>query len=262
VSPDYSEDIMQQVAITDIIYQLQGKLEGDDLELVHFLGHCLSYLDKNYSQNYQDIFALMESNPPGPNHGGVYVEFGATDGKTSSNTYLLHELGWGGALAEPNPVWHDKLRTNRASDNTLISNKCIHIETGTVEFRAPASADLGTIVGYGDILGRDDYDTEIKASPIIKVETIRLVDFLTQAFAKPTIIDYMSVDTEGSELDLLTNFFKDPESDKWDIRTLTIEHNYNDQIRDDIHRLMVSKGYKRKYTQISRWDDFYVKEKQ
>jgi len=49
-------------------------------------------------------------------NGSFFVEFGATDGLTINNTTALekhHE--WHGILAEPNPIWHEKLGQNRAA---------------------------------------------------------------------------------------------------------------------------------------------------
>ena len=66
----------------------------------------------SHAQMFQDLWALFETDMK---RGGYFVEFGATDGREISNTYLLEkDYGWQGILAEPNPVWHDALRTNRA----------------------------------------------------------------------------------------------------------------------------------------------------
>lgn len=51
------------------------------------------------SQASQDVFALVAN---GFKRGGYFVEFGATNGKSISNTYVLEkEFGWTGIVAEP-----------------------------------------------------------------------------------------------------------------------------------------------------------------
>jgi D-alanyl-D-alanine dipeptidase len=64
----------------------------------------------------------------------------------------------------------------------------------------------------------------------------------------------MSIDTEGSEFDILSSY-----SFSRDIKLLTIEHNYTDQ-RYLIYSLMISKGYVRILEELSHWDDWYIKE--
>jgi hypothetical protein len=96
---------------------------GEELK---FIGHCLANANDSQSQNYQDIFVLYETNYK---RDGYFVEFGATDGISISNTLLLQEkYGWQGILAEPNPYWHEALEKNRSHQH--ISKECVYSETG------------------------------------------------------------------------------------------------------------------------------------
>jgi FkbM family methyltransferase len=180
-----------------------------------------------------------------------FVEFGATDGKTSSNSYLLEQkYGWSGILAEPNPIWHEKLHKNRSCN---ITEKCVFSKSGeTLEFLMTDAADLATIKGFG----RDDeFKAEREKAKTISVETISLYDMLDE-YGAPEVIDFMSVDTEGSEYGILNAFFQ--KNDKYEVRCITVEHNFT--MRDKLFELMTANGYKRKFMEISRWDDFFVKE--
>src|SRR5690606_11147840 len=81
-----------------------------------------------------------------------------------------------------------------------------------------------------------------------KLMTVSLNDFLIQNMA-PKNIDYLSIDTEGSEYEILASF---PFSE-WDIEFITVEHNYT-PMRDKIFDLMTSNGYRRIK---SKFDDWY-----
>ena len=68
------------------------------------------------------------------------------------------------------------------------------------------------------------------------------------------MIDYLSIDTEGSELDILNNF----DFNSYQFRVITCEHNYSSN-RDKIYNLLSNNGYKRVMTDISQFDDYYIK---
>jgi hypothetical protein len=84
------------------------------------------------------------------------------------------------------------------------------------------------------------------------VESISLSDLLALHKA-PQKIDYLSVDTEGSELEILSNF-----DFNISIDIITVEHNYHQSNRERIRLLLTSKGYERILEKFSSWDDWYV----
>ncbi len=84
------------------------------------------------------------------------------------------------------------------------------------------------------------------------VRTISLVDMLKKHNA-PSVIDYLSIDTEGSEFEILSAF----DFSKYQFNAITCEHNYA-PIRDDIHSLLSQHGYRRVFPHISQCDDWYV----
>ena len=168
---------------------------------------------KSFAQLRQDLWVLHETRHK---RNGYFVEFGAADGVNLSNTCLLErEFGWRGILAEPNPAWHAALRQNRKAD---IDLRCVFGRSGErVAFAATKHPELATIVGYefndGHRLARQD-------RTVVEVETVSLNDLLTQHDA-PHEVDYISIDTEGSELDILAPFdFK-----RWNVTLFSVEHN-------------------------------------
>lgn len=225
-----------------------------EIELPQFIGWCLLNMKDSHAQNYQDLWALYEFIHKFPAiKEGFFVEFGASDGITGNNTYLLEtKHKWDGLLIEPHPMWLKKLRNNRKCS---IDDRCIYTSTGSrVEFvLAPeTAADLSTIEGYG----QDDQYAEVrKLGERMSVPTITLKDVLVEHNA-PGQIDYISVDTEGSEYDILVKFFEENQ-DTYVVHSWTIEHNFNDEVRNKIYQLMTANGYERVFSFMSRWDDFY-----
>lgn len=197
------------------------------------------------SQLGQDLWVLEQT---GYKRGGFFVEFGATDGVILSNTLLLEtEFGWNGILAEPNPGFFARLEQNR---NCTLSPDCIMGETGQ-EVTFVLADEYGGVAEFGV----EDAHVERRrafqdANHVLTLTTISLDDFLRK-YNAPRRIDYMSIDTEGSEYEILRHF----PFDDWDIRLMTIEHNYA-PLRADIRALMESNGYACREEQ---WDDWYYK---
>lgn len=233
-----------------LVYDLKDKKipipNEDDLE---FIGRCMSRFSKTNSQNFQDVFALYTKKQNSP---GVFVEFGACDGIEGSNTYVLEkEFDWTGCLAEPNPVWHKAFMSNRPHSDKCLS--CVWTESNnTLYFKDTEHKQLSTIVGYGN---DDEHAQQRQFATQIEVNTISLIDFLN-THSPSDAIDYMSVDTEGSEYDILEQFFRDNKG-QFKINAMSIEHNYM-PVREKIYNLMVTNGYERKYVFMSRWDDYFV----
>ena len=84
----------------------------------------------------------------------------------------------------------------------------------------------------------------------IDVKTITLLDILNKASA-PSFIEYMSLDTEGTEFEILKNF----DFEKYTFGLIDVEHNYLEPRRTMIRDLLVSNGYI--YLGENKWDDMY-----
>lgn len=227
-----------------------------ETEEYEFFSFCVSFMQKynGASQNFQDAWALYRhSRLP----GGLryFVEFGAYDGIYASNSLVLQkQLGWNGILCEPNPNWKSqllKLRHNPPHVH-VETDHCITEKTGDkVSFLITEKSDFSTIQGYQ----YTDYNSQHRENNTMSVTlpTLSLNDLL-QKYKAPEYIDFMSVDTEGSELDILHAF----DFEKYYVRQICIEHNFH-PIRERIYQFMTSKGYRREFTEFSRWDDFYIK---
>lgn len=204
-----------------------------------------SIQSKSTSQIGQDIFVLHELKFK---RDGYFVEFGAANGKDLSNTYMLEkEMGWTGIVAEPAIIWREDLIANRSCK---ISFDCVWTTSDQMlEFNEVSAPELSTIGSFSESDGHAQTRQEGKK---YNVYTVSLVDLLKQ-FNAPKEIDYLSIDTEGSEFEILSAF----NFDAYKIKTITCEHNFT-PMRDKILELLVSKGYTRKYQEMSQFDDWYV----
>ena len=195
------------------------------------------------SQLGQDVWVLERT---GFKRGGFFVEIGATDGVLLNNTLLLErEFGWRGICIEPNPTSFEQLRANR-SCRTVPD--CVGPVTGDeVEF---IFADV--YGGIADYAHEDSHAPKRQAyraaGQYAKLTTISLDDLLTK-YGAPRKIDYLSIDTEGSELAILKAF----PFDEWEIELLTVEHNFTKQ-RGEIRTLLEGFGY---VCEEHEWDDWY-----
>jgi FkbM family methyltransferase len=179
-------------------------------------------------------------------NGGFYVEMGATDGVELSNTVFLEKrFGWNGILAEPAICWHKKLRINRP--NSSIDIRCVYGVSGMeLEFRE--TGGLSTLKGYGN----DSMAVMRRWAKSYVVKTININDLLTFHSAPP-VIDFISIDTEGSEYSIIKQF----DFNKWCVNFFSIEHNYGVN-RDLVVQHMRQNGYVRVLKSISLCDDYFI----
>ena len=213
----------------------------------HFTNYCAINFMNSHAQLFQDLLVIFLLKGK---RDGFFVEFGATNGRDLSNTFALEQrLGWGGILAEPAKRWHTALKANRKA---AIDTRCVWSETGAqLEFKETEIAEFSTLSSLVD----KDFNKSgrVKGTTYL-VDTVSLNDLLKTHNA-PREIDYLSIDTEGSELPILQAFnFTD-----YDIRIVTVEHNFVEPNRHEVFKLLTAKGFVRLFKPLSKFDDWYVK---
>ncbi len=205
-------------------------------------GKLIRLLEKSKSQLRQDLVVLSYLKFK---KNGFFVEFGAADGINLSNTYLLEsEFSWTGILTEPAKAWQPALELNR---NCFIDSRCVLAESNQIvrfvehEFRECSAVEHDSSKG-----------TKFRSTHIYEVKSVSLNDLL-ETYSSPTIIDFLSIDTEGTEYEILSSV----DLDKYTFRFISCEHNFSKN-REKIYLLLSSKGYKRVLTDYSEFDDWYV----
>lgn len=219
-----------------------------DLDLIleypeQLVKQAVSTLPFSKSQLRQDIFVLLQSDFK---RGGFFVEFGATNGIDLSNTYLLEKnFEWKGIVAEPAKSYQPYLIQNRSCQMSF--NAVWSVSGKILPFFEMQDAV------YSRLKVATDQNESVLSSLTYEVKTTSLVDLLLR-FNAPDHIDYLSIDTEGSELDILSTF----DFNKYSFGCITIEHNYSSN-RDQIFNLLTEAGYLRVLTRYSEFDDWYIK---
>jgi FkbM family methyltransferase len=211
--------------------------------------------DKNFSQANQDLFVLYFTHYA--EKKGFYLEIGAGDGVTISNTYLLEKLGWQGIIVDPVNYNSENIKLRKC----IKDNRAVYSKSGLkLPFFAVEPNPEYTMQGenFSGILEHIGDHNKTLPNKIINVETVSLNDLLEQ-YNAPNKIDYISIDTEGSEFEIINNF----DFNKYDVEIFTIEHNQAN-FRNDIIKLLNDKGYFRlpNLSQggfVVQYEDWFIK---
>jgi FkbM family methyltransferase len=198
-----------------------------------------------YSQIGQDLAVLKHYKNK---RSGYFVEIGASDGIAFSNTYLLEkEFGWKGVCVEALPEKFKQLCKNRPTA-VCIEKAVFNRSNLTLKFDIAHSFDM--------LSGISEYITERWSERVklncttIDVKTITLTELLNEAKA-PAFIDYLSLDTEGSEFEIL----KAHDFSKYKFGLIDVEHNYIEPTRTNIRNFLILNGYS--YKCENQFDDCY-----
>jgi FkbM family methyltransferase len=202
-------------------------------------------------QLLQDLWVISE-------HGvtnGFFLDIGAGHPIHISNTYNLQEyFGWSGVIVEPNPEFsllHNRLRTSR---NIEILRLGI----------TPESSKSMNYVDDGEFSGNPKYypgDIHSKNNKIrnrkkiVTVPSMGIKDLITQQ--KIRSIDYLNVDIEGGELELIKAF----PFNYCKVHLVTIEHNFRDHDQREIYEFLKLNSFRRVLNDQTEWDGFYVNER-
>ena len=145
-------------------------------------------------------------------HGGYFIEIGAGDGETNSSCYFFERYReWRGLTVEPARVYHDKIRSCRASLLPVaVTNITSSITNGSGRgaiFYESAKPERSGLKGTLENNKEGDEWTRFGFKSY-KVDTITLYDMCCQQSA-PDHIDYCAIDCEGGECEILSTYFEE-----------------------------------------------------
>jgi FkbM family methyltransferase len=201
-----------------IRYHIIRPIINESIELLVVNGQSIN----SYSQCGEDLVidALLQKDK------GFYIDVGANDPVRFSNTKRFYDKGWQGFVIEPNPDLCQKFRDVRPNDT--VWNIGIGIMANTLPFYNVSSNTLSSFNKEDAVRGCKEHGEKIINTISIEVKPLRDLPL-------PGRIDFMSIDTEGNELDVLR-------SHNWaimpEIIVVEIQTNTN-----QIYNFLVDKGY-------------------
>lgn len=175
---------------------------------------------ESFAQVKQDLILL---DLIGPN--GYFIDLAANDAKDLTNTLVLERHGWKGLCVEPNPIyWYGLSHRKCTVVGALVGGTKQKVQ---VKFRGV----------YGGIMGNmDNKLANRKKEPDADPEdryTSPIKEML-QIYQVPQSIDYLSLDVEGSEYEIMKDF----PFEGYRIKILTVERPSK-----ALKELLISKGY-------------------
>jgi FkbM family methyltransferase len=173
-------------------------------------------------QERQLIHEFFEGTPT-----PFFVDVGAADPEFGSQTWDLEQAGWSGFLVEPRPDMAEKLRRSRRA--TVYEVAC------SSPANVGRSMTLHLRGGYSS-LSENLVVAGLAPQGVVDVQ-IRTLDDLLAEMRAPRPIDFVSIDVEGHEIEVLDGF----DLDRWRPRLILIEDHVLD-LR--LHRLLQERGYK------------------
>ena len=168
------------------------------------------------SQVYQDLFVMYFTKNK---KKGTFIEIGGGNGEDLSNTYVLEKkLNWNGLICEP----------NRSLIKIIKKKRSVKIEKRPVD-----KYSRKNIFFYEN---SDPYFSSVKNNKFkndkFLTESISLNDLIKKnKFLKK--IDYISIDTEGNEFEILKKF----NFNEYNVKIFTIEHNFKKELRKKIFEI-------------------------
>lgn len=141
---------------------------------------------------------------------GFFVDVGAFDGVHLSNSYCFEQLGWEGICVEPNSYYHDKCKEVRRQTE-CFNVACVDTDhTGEIEMEFdPTGLFSSAVFDKSQNNIKDHYGTiglEINNIQTVSVKAMTLNDILDKSSYKDKQIDFLSIDVEGLEINVLNGF--------------------------------------------------------
>ncbi len=188
-----------------------------------------------YSQNNEEQIIQRYF---GAGYKGTFLDLGANDGITLSNTFALSNAGWKGTLVEASPKAFARLQE---CYEHMTGYSLIHAAIGTHNGKAVLN-ESGEHLGKGDVAllsTTRDQEMERWVDEVFEQVTVPAINFATMlGLSEHKHFDFISMDIEGLELDIL------PQMDLRGLlcRLLCVEYNGKDQEKYDA--IITPQGYK------------------
>lgn len=215
----------------------QNKSENSSLEVLN----SPNLLLQSKSENGQDLFALFSNKYK---QVGTFLEFGAYDGVTFSNTFLLEkQLNWSGVLIDPIPRHFEEMKMNR---------DCISIHAAVTPNKKKF---VKILESPASILSKPISKRSV-TDKTHRVPAFTLTEIIDKYFSS-TSLDFLSIDVEGEDLEILASV----DLSKYEINSISVEHN-NRIDSEELLKYMKESGYELVWKEYSGNDFWFVRKVQ
>jgi FkbM family methyltransferase len=163
---------------------------------IKYLISDYKYLNLSYSQEGEDLFLLRYFNY---RPTGFYVDVGAHHPKRYSNTYAFYQLGWQGINIDAMPDSMKAFNKSRSRDINLelgVSEKADELTYHIFNESALNTFSKEEAQGKD---GKHHYKVEATKT----ISTLPLAHILEQYLPKNQPIDFISIDVEGLDLQVI-----------------------------------------------------------
>lgn len=193
------------------------------------------YAIKSYSQEGEDM--ILRRIFEGQKHG-FYVDVGAHHPRRFSNTHFFYLRGWSGINVEPNPDAIRMFLSARPRDTNLQ----VGVADRPEELRYYLFDEPALNTFDGELVKWRLANTSCKLVKTIKMQVQRLGDILAKHLPANQQIDFLSIDVEGRDFDVLR-------SNDWQrfrpkyVLVEALGTSLEEAFRSDIFSFMKSQGY-------------------
>lgn len=201
------------------------------------LSYFYKYLNRSFSQEGEDLILRRVFKN---RREGFYVDIGAHHPFRFSNTYYFYEIGWRGINIDPAPYSMRLFRRFRERDINL--EVAVGKDRGKKRYFVFNEPALNT---FDENLARSRDGVEgFKIIDIVEIEVFTLKEILDNYLPLETKIDFMNVDVEGMDLEVL-------QSNDWSkykpyvvLVEILNKDSIDEVLKDPIYSFMYENGYK------------------
>jgi len=168
----------------------------------------------NLSHIYYDYFGALTN--------GTFLEIGAFDGRTVSNTCFLADIGWSGYYIEPVQEYALLCQFNHLTNNVRVI-PCAISQSTSFSFISVGKMISSLRNDHIEVFNRISYFQNHHTGDIRKVPALSLTDLLIRL--QLVSCDLLVVDVEGSEPEILMSY----DFSSFRPRMIIVESRDNDQ---------------------------------
>lgn len=167
------------------------------------------------------------------NHKGFFVDVGCFHPKKYNNTWLLYKKGWRGVNIDIDAIKIQAFDIARSKDTNI--NAAVSDVSGPIHYWDNGYYSLTTSISDNFVSGKTGYVRRT-------TDSSRLEDLLDSSPYKNKVIDLLSVDVEGHDLEVLRSL----DFSRYQPKLIAVEiHHplFKNVMNSDLYKFLIEKEY-------------------